>query len=131
MKVGKILLICVFIIIIFIEIFMLFANELSFKYSHVLLMLLMIFLLLHRNKLTGIMLLIICLYGVFDFFNSTHKNDSTFMAFTSALNTYFFNDGSDAGSRRILVVYPLCFYLGTSIALIANYFKMLKVKHSK
>lgn len=77
------------------------------------------------------MLLIICLYGVFDFFNSTHKNDSTFMAFTSALNIYFFSDGSDAGLRRMLTVYPLCFYLGTSIALIANYVKMLKVMYSE
>lgn len=129
MKIGKILLIGFFMLIIVMEIFMLSNSELNFRYSHILLILVIVFLLLYRNKLTMIILLIICLYGVFDFFNSTHKNESTFMDFTAALNTYFFNDDSDAGFRRILTVYPLCFYLGTSIVIIVNYFKNLNIKH--
>jgi len=129
MKIVKIVLISVFIANIVAEIYMLFIKELSVSYSlHILLMLIIIFLLLYKNKLTWAILFIICIYGVFDFFNSTHKNVPTFMDFTAMLNFYFFNESSGMLFHRICKVYPLIFYLGTSIAMMISYFKRYNVK---
>lgn len=127
-KIVKIILISVFIVIIVAEIYVLFIKELSVGYSHILLMLIIIFLLLYKNKLTWAILFIICIYGVFDFFNSTHKNVPTFMDFTAMLNLYFFNENSGMLFHRIFKVYPLIFYLGTSIAVMINYFKRYNIK---
>ncbi|PTS99129.1 hypothetical protein DBR11_13165 [Pedobacter sp. HMWF019] len=128
MKIVKIVSISVFIAIIMAETYMLFIKELSDSYSHILLMLIIIFLLLYRSKLTWAILFVICTYGVFDFFNSTHKNVPTFMDFTAMLNFYFFNESSGMLFHRICKVYPLIFYLGTSIAVMISYFKRYNVK---
>ncbi len=128
MKIVKIVSISVFIAIIVAETYMLFIKELSVGYSHILLMLIIIFLLLYRSKLTWAILFIICIYGVFDFFNSTHKNVPTFMDFTAMLNLYFFNESSGMLFHRICKVYPLIFYLGTSIAVMISHFKRYNIK---
>jgi hypothetical protein len=127
-KIIKNLLIVIFITIIVAEAYMVFINYLNFGHSHMLLILIMIFLLLFRSNLTWGILFVICIYGVFDFFDSTHKSVPTFMDFTAALNWCFFNGGTGVIFHRILKTYPLFFYLGTSIILTINYFKEYNIK---
>lgn len=128
-KVVKVLFTSVLIAIIVTEAYMIFLSELNFGNSHILLILIMIFLLLYRSKLTWGILFVICIYGVFDFFDATHKSAPTFMDFTATLSWYFFYGGSsNMIFRRILIICPLFFYLRTSITIIANYFKGYDIK---
>jgi len=66
-KLIKLLVIGVFVILQLVEIEMLSNGKLSYRESHILLIPLIVFLILHRSRLTSLMLLLVCIYGIYDF----------------------------------------------------------------
>lgn len=120
-KLVKLLLIGVFLILEFIEIEMLSNDRLSYRESHILLMPLIVFLILYRSKLTDLLLFLICVYGIYVFFDSTDKSYVTSMDITGNLQLHSFYGSLGGISRRIIIIYPLFFYLGTLIALSTAY----------
>jgi len=117
----KLLAIGVFVILQLVEIEMLSNRQLSYRESHILLMPLIVFLILYRSKLTDLILFLVCVYGIYDFFDSVNKSYVTSMDITGNLRSLSFYESLGRISRRILHIYPLLFYLGTLIALITTY----------
>ncbi|NQX38627.1 hypothetical protein SAMN05421820_101658 [Pedobacter steynii] len=114
----KLLAIGIFVTLQLVEIEMLSNSVLSYRESHILLMPLIVFLILYRSKLTDLILLLVCVYGIYDFFDSVNKSYVTSMDITGNLRGLPFYESLGRISRRILKIYPLLFYLGTLIALI-------------
>ena len=114
----KLLAISIFVTLQLVEIEMLSNSVLSYRESHILLMPLIVFLILYRSKLTDLILLLVCVYGIYDFFDSVNKSYVTSMDITGNLRGLPFYESLGRISRRILRIYPLLFYLGTLIALI-------------
>jgi hypothetical protein len=122
-KLIKLFVIGVFFILQLVEIEMLSNRELSYRESHILLMPLIVFLILYRSKLTDLILFLVCVYGIYDFFDSASKSYVTSMDITGNLGGLPFYESLGGISRRILKIYPFFFYLGTLIALITVYYR--------
>lgn len=112
-----------FLLIVLCEVRSLLNKELKIADSHILLIVIIITLIFYRSKMSLFSLFAICLYGILDFFISTHKNDPSIMDFTSAVYWLIPSQESFSVIRRITLVYPLFFYLGMSIILIFVFIK--------
>lgn len=122
-KLIKLLVIGVFVILQIVEVEMLSNRALSYRESHILLMPFIVFLILYRSKLTDLILLLVCVYGIYDFFDSVNKSYVTSMDITGNLRGHPVYESLGEISRRILNIYPLLFYLGTLISLITAYYR--------
>jgi len=125
-KLLKIVLIFVFTVIVFSEVNMVYFNQLNFSRSHILLIFIIVLLLMFKNKITWTILFAIGIYGTFDFFYTTHDDAPSFMDFTSNLHFLYGELGAVLG--RIMKIYPLLFYLGTSIVLLIDCIKKYNLK---
>lgn len=119
----KLLVIGIFVMLQLLEIEMLSNGKLSYRESHILLISFIVFLILHCSKLSSPILLLVCIYGIYDFIDSTDKSYVTSMDITGNLRWQPFYESLGGISRRLLSIYPLFFYLGTTISLITTCYR--------
>ena len=106
------ILLSIIIMILCFEFFMVLTEKFSLKYSYVLLLMFLSVLLVYRNKVTWLIMLGVCVYGVFNIirYGSTVAF-ATSMDFTANLNHFIFSGASHQVFKRMLGLFPLFFYL--------------------
>lgn len=94
------------------EFFMVLTEKFSLKYSYVLLLIFLSLLLAYRNKVTWLIMLGVCVYGVFNIirYGSTIAFAAS-MDFTANLNHFIFNGASHDLFKRMLGLFPIFLYL--------------------
>lgn len=107
------------------ELYVIVYEQVYLKYSHILPLILLVFLLAYRNKITLLIMLVVCIYGVFDIIKYGNTTSfSTSMDFTSSLNYFIFSGKNGSFVKRILGLVPLFVYLTTFFIFLTNPLKV-------